>query len=112
MRDDVPGIVHASRTSRGGHDVGLDRRFEAVDPHRALDLTHGVEQGALVDDRVHLVVVRHGALELVVEPVGRTLADADHGRADLCQGEHERPLVGREGRFEEDDVHDLSMTSP
>ena len=90
----------------GGHDVGLDRRLEAIDPDRTLDLTHGLEQGTLVHDGVHLVVVGHGGLEIVVEPVGRTLADADHRRADLCQGEHERPLVGGEGRFEEDDVHD------
>ena len=81
----------------GGHDVGLDRGLEAVDPHRALDLAHGVEQGTLVDDGVHLVIVGHRRFELVVEPVDRTLADADHCRSDLVRGRARTP-AGWPGR--------------
>jgi hypothetical protein len=92
---------------RRRHDVGLDGRLESIDPDAVLDRTHGVEQRALVDHRVHLLVVQHRRLQLVIELVDMSLADADHGRAHTRQGEHERSLVGRKRGFEEDDVHGL-----
>ena len=71
VRTDVPGDRAVLPDLRGGHGVRLDRRLEPVDPDLVLDPADGVGHHADVDDGRDLVVVRHPALELVVEPVRR-----------------------------------------
>ena len=90
---------------RRGHDVRLDRRLQPIDPHHPLDDLHGVVQLALVGDRADLLVVRQPALDVVVEPVLGSLADADHRRPRLGEGAGELLLVVGEARLEEDHVH-------
>ena len=59
---------------RGGHDVGLDRRLQPVDPELVLDPAHGVDQRALVDDGGDLLVVGQPA------PAGRRRASPPGAR--------------------------------
>ena len=102
---DVPGIVHASRTRAAAMTCASMVASRRSTRTSLLDAPHGVDQAAFVDDRRHLLVVGQPVADLVVEPVLRSLADADHRGADLMQRAHELALVVGEARFEEDHVH-------
>ena len=106
VRTDVPGIVQLSRTCAAAmvcaSIVASSRSTQSLSwTQRTASVMH-----ADVDHGGDLVVVRHPALELVVEHLRRALADADDGGADLGQRADEMPLGRREGRLDEDDVHD------
>src|SRR5580704_17727847 len=107
-----PGGVHGRARDRArfphlrrGHGVRLDGGLEPVHPQLVLDPAHRAGHRLDVGNRGHLLVVVQPALELIVEAVDGVLADPDHGRAGLGQSPRELPLVGREERFHEDDVH-------
>ena len=85
--------------------MGLDRRLQALDLDVLLESAHDLVQATVVDDGRHLLVVAQPAGDVAVEPVLRSLADADDARPDLVQGAHELLLVVREAGLEEDDVH-------
>ena len=106
---DVPGIVHASRTCAAAMMWASTVASRRSTQTRVLDPAHGVEQGALVDDGVHLLVVQpwRAFSSSSSQSTGRSPMPITR-RADLGQGAHELPLVGREGRLEEDDVHGRS----
>ena len=92
---------------RRGHGVRLDGGLQAVDPEPLLHPANRMRQ--LVDIRhvADALVVEHPPLEIAVELVEGSLADADHGRAGRGQAAHEFALVGRECRLDEYDVHYL-----
>ena len=90
---------------RGRHRVRLDRQLERVDPHLALREAHRLDERTDVGDVRDLLVVEHPAAQVAVEPVGRTLADADHVGAGLRETADEFALVRRKCRLDEDDVH-------
>src|SRR3954471_1105394 len=85
--------------------VRLDRRLQAVDPELVLQPPHRVRHRAYVDDVRDLVVVRHPALQLVVQVFLWGLSDADHLGADIGQGADKLALVLREAGLDEDHSH-------
>ena len=104
-----PRNVTRLPSAGGGHHVRFDRRFQAIHPQPSLHSAHNVDEAAFIDDGRHLLVVREPALDVVAEPVGGPLADADHRGTDVVQSAHELLLVVREARLDEENVHSRSM---
>ena len=99
---DAARLAHPRR----GHHVGLDRGLQPVDLDVLLQPAHDVVQAALVDDGGHLLVVAEPPGDVAVEPVLRSLADADDGGPDVVEGAGELLLVVREARLDQHHVHD------
>ena len=83
----------------------LDRRLEPIDPYLVLNPPDGVGHRSQIDDRRHLVVVRHPALELLVERVSGVLTNSDDRCADLGQPADKVALGRWKERLDKDDVH-------
>ena len=106
MRSRRAGDAARLAHPRRGHHVGLDRRLQPVDLEVLLQPAHDLVQAALVDDGGHLLVVAEPPGDVAVEPVLRSLADADDGGPDVVEGARELLLVVREARLDQHHVHD------
>ena len=101
------GYAAARTHARSRQDVGLDGRFEPIDPTARLDATHRSFELGLVRDPLHAFVAGEPRSELGVERFERTLTDPGDPRSDRTQRPGVLSLGPRERGLDHQDVHAL-----